>query len=600
MRQTFQLIATAACATLLAAPALAEFRTLDGGGNNLAHPDYGRAGSDLTFTAPPAYADGLSAPAHPDFPNPRAVSNAVVQSHGDKPDPRGLSQFTWQWGQFIDHDLALVLPQPQSGGELVQIPIPANDPVYRPGSFIPMTRSTYDPATGVTSPRRQPDNLTPWIDASQVYGANANEAGGTGIAARSDWLRTHAGGRLKMDASPVGDLLPRRGADPAAPYMDGGNGADFFVAGDIRADEQPSLTSMQTLFAREHNRLADRIDATATDLPTAPAARDEAVFQRARKIVGAEIQSITYNQWLPSLGVTLKPYAGYDASVNPAIATEFATAGFRVGHTMITGTIPLIGPDGQPAAGGSLDLYGAFFNPSVIESVGGIEPILRGLAGSTQQTVDVEIADQLRSLLFIGMPSDGPVTNGTDLAALNLARARDHGVADYNSVRAAYGLAKQSSFADLTSDPALQAALASVYADVDHMDLWIGMLAEDHVAGSSVGELNAAILADQFARLRDGDRLYYAADPDLLAWDAPLGGVDGTALDWLNRFTLSDLLRLDAGLSVQNNVFFAAPAAPVPEPAGLLLLAAAGFALPCRKPRRPSRIHPNPPKSPAL
>ena len=108
--------------------------------------------------------------------------------------------------------------------------------------------------------------LTPWIDASQVYGANANEAAGPGIAARSDWLRTHVGGRLKMDASPVGNLLPTRGTDPAAPYMDGGNGADFFVAGDIRADEQPSLTSMQTLFAREHNRLADRISATATDL----------------------------------------------------------------------------------------------------------------------------------------------------------------------------------------------------------------------------------------------------------------------------------------------------------------------------------------------
>ena len=550
-----------------AAPtAHAEFRTLDGSGNNLAHPDWGRVGTDLTFTAPPAYADGLSAPAHPDFPNPRAVSNAVVQSHGDKPDPRGLSQFTWQWGQFIDHDMALVLPQPQTGGELVQIPIPSNDPVYRPGSFIPMTRSTFDPATGTTSPRRQADNLTPWLDASQVYGANASDPG---VASRSDWLRTGVGGRMKMAASPVGDLLPTRGADPAAPYMDGGNGADFFVAGDIRADEQPSLTSMQTLFAREHNRLADRIDATATDLPLASAARDEAVFQRARKIVGAEIQAITYNAWLPSLGVKLDNYKGYDPAVDPAIATEFASAGFRVGHTMITGTIPLVGADGKPTAGGSLDLYGAFFNPSVIESVGGIEPILRGLASSTQQTIDVEIADQLRSLLFVGMPSDGPVTNGTDLAALNIARARDHGVADYNSVRAAYGLAKQTGFADLTADPALQAALAAVYQDVDHMDLWIGMLAEDHLAGGSVGELNAAILADQFERLRDGDRFFFENDPDLAAWLAPVAGFDGSALDWLNQFQLSDLLRMDAGLNLQDNVFFARP---VPEPTGAAVL----------------------------
>ena len=132
MRRTFQFITTTVGVALLAAPVHAEFRTLDGGGNNLAHPDWGRAGSDMLFTAPPAYADGLNAPAHPDFPNPRAVSNAVVQSRGDKPDPRGLSQFTWQWGQFIDHDLALVLPQPQTGGELVQIPIPGERPRLPP------------------------------------------------------------------------------------------------------------------------------------------------------------------------------------------------------------------------------------------------------------------------------------------------------------------------------------------------------------------------------------------------------------------------------------------------------------------------------------
>ena len=266
--------------------------------------------------------------------------------------------------------------------------------------------------------------------------------------------------------------------------------------------------------------------------------------------------------------MNLKPYAGYDPAVNPAIATEFATAGFRVGHTMITGTIPLIGPDGKPTAGGSLDLYGAFFNPSVIQSVGGIEPILRGLAGSTQQTVDDRNRRPAPEFAVRRSAVGRPRDHGTDLAALNLARGRDHGVADYNSVREAYGLQKQSSFADLTSDPALQAALASVYADVDHMDLWIGMLAEDHAAGSSVGELNAAILADQFARLRDGDRFYFENDPDLAAWLAPMDGVGGSALDWLNQFQLSDLLRLDAGLNLQDNVFFASPAA-VPEPAAL-------------------------------
>ena len=45
------------------------------------------------------------------------------------------------------------------------------------------------------------------------------------------------------------------------------------------------------------------------------------------------------------------------------------------------------------------------------------------------------------------------------------------------------------------------------------MELWIGVLAEDHVVGAMVGETGQAILADQFIRLRNGDRFWYQNDP---------------------------------------------------------------------------------------
>jgi hypothetical protein len=98
----------------------------------------------------------------------------------------------------------------------------------------------------------------------------------------------------------------------AMPRRASGNGlsptdaAGFFLAGDVRVNENVEPTSIQTLFAREHNRLADQIARNN------PALTDEPIYQRARALVGAEIQVITYKQWLPALlgPSSLPSYAG--------------------------------------------------------------------------------------------------------------------------------------------------------------------------------------------------------------------------------------------------------------------------------------------------
>jgi peroxidase len=87
------------------------------------------------------------------------------------------------------------------------------------------------------------------------------------------------------------------------------------VAGDVRANENIALTSIHTLFAREHNRIVGL-------LPTWLSQEDR--FQLARRVVGAEIQFITYNEFLPSLGVRLSTYRGYDSDRNPGLGNEFA------------------------------------------------------------------------------------------------------------------------------------------------------------------------------------------------------------------------------------------------------------------------------------
>ena len=134
-------------------------------------------------------------------------------------------------------------------------------------------------------------------------------------------------------------------------------------------------------------------------------------------------------------------------------------------------------------------------------------------------------------MLFTGASPNSPVTNGTDLAALNIQRGRDHGLATYNDSRESYGLSRVTSFSEITSDPDLANALETVYGSVDQIDQWVGLLAEDHLRGSSIGELNHAQLKDQFERLRDGDRFWYQNDSDLTEWTAPSSESSGTALD---------------------------------------------------------------------
>ncbi|HEX5106704.1 MAG TPA: peroxidase family protein, partial [Pirellulaceae bacterium] len=286
----------------------------------------------------------------------------------------------------------------------------------------------------------------------------------------------------------------------------GGPSPDLFLAGDIRANEQVGLTAMHTLFVREHNRLAARI------AQVFPHANDEQVYQLARKIVGAELQIVTYNEFLPALlgpyAPSLSQYAGWDPEVNPSITNEFSTALFRVGHTMLSPNLRLA--DGKGAAG-ALPLRGAFFNPDILaDNPQNVDYLLAGFTQQQAQEIDNFLVDDVRNFLF-GPPGAG----GLDLASLNIQRGRDHGLPTYNGLRMAYGLEPAKEFGDISSNAVVADALAAVYKSPSDVDSWVGALAEDHLPGASVGPLVAAGLVDQFTRLRDGDPFFHLNDLDL-------------------------------------------------------------------------------------
>jgi len=501
-------------ATILIPTTTATPRSYDGTGNNLANPELGSTGEELLRVAAADYADGVSTPAGEDRPSAREISNALVsQDPETELNDRQLSAFIYLWGQFVDHDMDLTEP-PTTGREAFNIEVPAGDAYFDPAGtgtqVIRLTRSQYDASTGTgaDNPREQINQITAWIDGSMVYGSDQ---------ATADSLRTFSGGKLRTSA---GDLPPTDA---------NGN----FVAGDTRANENVELTSMHAIFVREHNWWAAQIARQK------PRLSDEAIYQQARAIVIAEIQAITFNEFLPALlgRGAIDRYTGYDATVDPSIANEFSTASFRM-HSLINDDVEFFGNDGR-AVRDEVSLAEAFNNPDLLREAGA-DAIVKYLASTTAQEVDLEIVGSLRNFLF-GQPGQG----GFDLASLNIQRGRDHGLADYNSVREAYGLERVTSFAEITSDPALQQKLAELYGTVDNIDLWVGGLAEDHVAGSSVGETIQAVVADQFERLRDGDRFWYQRT------------FTGRALQAIESMSLSDIIRRNSTITnLQENVFF--------------------------------------------
>ena len=385
------------------------FAPIDGYGNNLENPEAGTVGEQFTRLAPAAYEDGLSEPARSDQMNARDISNLLSAQDESIENDRFITSMWFQWGQFLDHDINRVFDVRgfEQTSEITSLDI---------SDDFPFNRSPYDPDTGTTNAREHVNHVTGFIDGSVVYGSDE---------ARALALRTLEGGKLKSQDTDVGELLPFNteglANDPAP--VDA-----FFIAGDVRVNENIGLTAMQTLWVREHNRLATELSETeflGQDL--ADPEVDELIYQRARQQVIGLIQNITYNEFLPStLGFNAIPtYSGYDPGVDVGMSNEFAAAAFRIGHTTLSNDL-LIGDDGA-----SIPLAEAFFQPHFI-SEQGIEGVLEGLTIQLMQESDSQIVDAVRNFL-----DDGP---GFDLAAINIQRGRDHGLPDFNTLRESIGL----------------------------------------------------------------------------------------------------------------------------------------------------------------
>ncbi|MYD72966.1 MAG: hypothetical protein F4Y11_01465, partial [Chloroflexi bacterium] len=377
-----------------------EARSINGWRNNLIRPELGMADTQLLRKAAVDFDFAMSGRMTEELPDARTLSNLLHRQAELTPNAARATDMLWQWGQFLDHDISLTPTTVISSTS--SIPIPRGDPLLDPFGtglrLIPFGRSVFDPETGTgpDNPREQTNLITAFIDASNVYGSSY---------ARALSLRTNDGtGRLRTTGN--GQFLP---PNPSGLEIDDGGRrrTGLFLAGDIRVNEQVVLTAMHTLFVREHNRLAAEIAADHLDL------NGHEIYELARKIVGAQMQVITYQEFLPLLlgPDAIAPYAGYDPMVDPSIANEFSTAAFRVGHTMLSPHLMMIDAEGETQA---VSLARSFFEPSMLREAG-IAPFLRGISTQLAQEIDLALVDEIRNMLF-----GPPGSEGRDLAALNI------------------------------------------------------------------------------------------------------------------------------------------------------------------------------------
>uniref|UniRef100_A0A8R1DTH4 Peroxidase n=1 Tax=Caenorhabditis japonica TaxID=281687 RepID=A0A8R1DTH4_CAEJA len=504
-----------------------KYRSYDGQCNNYEHPWWGVSEMAFMRLLPPRYENGFNTPVGWnkgklyngfEVPNARKVSRVLIGSDEITPHNHdmtltapALTRHSYREGAFCNRTC-------ENADPCFNIQLEADDPKLHTGLYqkhpcMEFERNGAACGSGETSPifqrvtyRDQLNVLTSYLDGSAIYGNSEEQA----LELR-DLYSDH--GLLRFDIVSAANK----------PYMPFEKDSDMdcrrnysrenpikcFLAGDVRANEQLGLMSMHTIFMREHNRIASKL------LEVNENWDGETIFQETRKIIGAMLQHITYNDWLPKIlgratyDAIIGDYKGYNPDVNPTIANEFATAALRFAHTLINPHLFRFDKDFKEIKEGHLPLHNAFFAPERLVSEGGVDPLLRGLFAAPiklpkpDQILNKELTEKLFNRYH---------QVALDLAALNIQRGRDHGLPAWTEYRKFCNLTVPKTWTDMKNivqNDTVIAKLKSLYGVPENIDLWVGGVTEKRTAEALMGPTFACIIADQFKRLRDGDRFWY-------------------------------------------------------------------------------------------
>ncbi len=270
--------------------------------------------------------------------------------------------------------------------------------------------------------------------------------------------------------------------------------------------------ALKTLFILEHNFWAGHLSIRH------PTWDDEHVFQMTRKIVCGIIQSITFNEYIPTLLGTKLEKNCFDNELatspkNAQISNEFATGIFSFHYSLapenieirdqrssqIIGFIPLM-DESEPWK---------YFTSTDVD----LGEILLGMRLQFCEDLDTRISDSIRSI----RTENGEIF---DLGAYLIAKGRDHGLPTYNSLRSHLGDIKPNSWEDISTSSKTRDSLSKSYGDFGwkNIDLISGALSEKKYPNSNVGYVSHQVIKKQFQTLRDTDEHFYLFDAVLLEY----------------------------------------------------------------------------------
>uniref|UniRef100_K1PPM0 Chorion peroxidase n=1 Tax=Magallana gigas TaxID=29159 RepID=K1PPM0_MAGGI len=372
--------------------------------------------------------------------------------------------------------------------------------------------------------REQQNQRSSFIDGTAIYGFHRE---------KELQLRRKHGGKLN-ESHIIDGLLPSYNCPSDTRVT---TRYHCFEGGDHRQSETPTLTVIHTTWLRRHNLIAEALQAATGIID------DETLFQEAKRIVVAELQHITYNEFLPSVlnnrhltFFNLRSRRSghdniYNPSVDPRTFNSFGAAVLRMGHSLVRN---VVGHDNGRGRVRTYPLQDHFDKPDLIfypacepgdlppcqtrypPPPHGFEYMARWMSKAPKSRSDNTLVDGIRNHLFEGRGSMfDRETMSFDLGALNIQRGREHGLPPYNAFRAFCGRRPAYHFTagvhggleDHT--PQNAANLARVYRSPHDIDLYAGAISETPVRGGILGPTFSCLLAYQFSLYKHGDRFWY-------------------------------------------------------------------------------------------
>lgn len=251
--------------------------------------------------------------------------------------------------------------------------------------------------------------------------------------------------------------------------------ATIFAFAGERANATPYTAMMNTLFLREHNRLAALIGREN------PGWDDERVFQTARNVNIALLIKIVVEEYINHIS----PYH-FQISADPSVCwhAQWNKPGWIPIEFNLLYRWHSLTPAAFDLGQQSVPLTDFLFDNSHLVRMGLGQAMARA---SAQRAWRIGLHNTADPLIWVELAS--------------VRQGRNNRLASYNDYRQAYGYGRVTRFEQITGDPRRVAALRELYGHVDNVEFFVGIFAEDVPPRAAVPPLIGRMVAlDAFSQ----------------------------------------------------------------------------------------------------